>query len=142
MGLRLRLVTMDDCETMYQWRVADEEASPWFTGKTADWDLHQKWFAARVDNPCVRLWICERDGVAVGDARLDSNGEVTYNVLPEFHRQGIGSWILGEVNRLAVLEGWQRVRAVVDDTNTASIGCLEKAGFKFRADVFFYRWPE
>lgn len=138
----MRLATLADEELFLEWRAADERTSPWWNGRPVNTEGHSRWFQARVDNPAVRLWVAEVDGVPVGDARLDSSGEVTFNVLPEHRRRGFGTQVLREATRRAVEEdGWTRVRAVVDDANTASVSTLHKAGYRHRPDVLFFRWP-
>ena len=138
----LRLATLAEEDLFLEWRAEDERNSPWWNGRPVDTYGHAVWFRARVDNPAVRLWIAEKDGEPVGDARLDSNGEVTFNTLPQHRRRGFGTQILREATRLAVEEdGWTRIRAVVDDANHASIATLHKAGYRHRPDVLFFRWP-
>lgn len=142
MGLILRPASMADSDLLYGWRVRDERDSPWWDGIPVTRERHAFWMAERVHNPAVRLWIAELDGVPVGDARVDSNGEVTFNTLPEFRRRGLGTKILVAATALAAEDGWGRVKASVDDANVASVRTLERAGYRHHPDVLFFRWPQ
>lgn len=142
MALTLRPATLADAKMLFEWRHADEIASPWWKGEAVEMEGHMRWLRERLRNPAVQLYIAELDGVPVGDARIDSTGEVTYNIIPEQQGKGLGTKLLLALTAIAQEQGWKRIRALVDDTNLASIRVLEKAGYKHRPDVLFFRWPE
>jgi RimJ/RimL family protein N-acetyltransferase len=129
-----------DADLLYEWR-QDDEDNDWWEGKPVDWDRHVDWLLPRLLSPCVHLWVAEEDGIPVGQARLDSNGELAFSIDKDFRGRGYGTALVQKATRAARSEGWGRVKANVDLSNEASVRTLEAAGYKIRPDVGFMRWP-
>lgn len=136
--MRLRPATWEDRGKLLSWREQDE-ANDWWKGEPVTKRQHNQWLWERLNNPAVRLWVCEVDGQDVGQVRIDSNGEISFSIDAGFRGQGYGSQMVAH----AVMGcGWPRLKANVDLDNQASIRTLEHAGFRMRPDVGFMRWPE
>ena len=136
MGLVLRRVRLDDAQLLYQWRANDETQADWWKGKPVSWNEHRLWLADRLDSPSVKLWIAEVDGEPVGQARLDSNGELSVSVAKD--KRGLGAELIRLASEEAPSLGHQRVKACIDETNFAARRAFEKSGFVHRPDVWFY----
>ena len=120
----------------YEWRKQDE-SDDWWQGDSVTRIGHHEWFAARVANPLVQLYVAEIGGEAVGQVRVDSNGEISFSVDVERRGEGNASQML----RLAAGQSqWHRLKASVDATNEGGIKALQNAGFTTK-DVVFLRWP-
>lgn len=141
MGLRIRPATAKDAQTLFEWRQADE-TNDWWEGDPVEWEKHLDWLFPRLDNPVVDLWVGEVDGVPVGQARLDSNGELAFSIDRDFRGRGHGAQLVQKATRAAASAGWVRVKACVDLSNEASVKTLLKAGYALREDVGFMRWPK
>lgn len=139
MDVTLRRVCLDDEEMLFQWRLADEHRSPWWAGVHVTRERHAKWFRDRLDSPAVRMFVLELDGIPVGDGRIESTGEIVYNVTPEHQGRGFGTELVRMLVADARRDGWTRIRALVDEDNGASARVLQKAGFSRRPDVEFWR---
>lgn len=140
MGLTLRPATLADSQLLYEWRVRDEADADWWKGTPVTAAAHQRWMAVRVDNPALRLWIAEDNNEPVGMVRLDSNGELTVDVVPERRGEGLGTRMIVAACALAKDMGHTRVKASIDNVNESSMRAFEKAGFEYHADVFFFVW--
>lgn len=135
MGLTLRYATDADADLLYQWR-RDDEHNDWWEGSPVTWDAHIGWLRPRIDNPLVHIWVGELDGIPIGQARLDSNGELAFSIDKAFRGRGHGT----ELVRLATAEGRKhhgRVKASVDLSNKASVKTMIRAGYVLRSDVGF-----
>lgn len=137
--MNLRPATLHDADLLYEWRVEGEQAE-WYEGPQTTREQHDRWLAARLDNPAVRIWIAEIDGLlgagAVGVVRLDSNDELSVEIDPGWRGLGYGT----EAIQLACEQAEGRVKACVDGSNEAARRAFLNAGFQHREDVEFYLW--
>jgi RimJ/RimL family protein N-acetyltransferase len=140
MGLRIRPAMALDADLLFEWRQADER-NDWWQGKPVEWEKHLDWLVPRLLSPVVDLWVGEVDGVPVGQARLDSNGELAFSVDKDFRGRGYGTELVKKATLAAKSAGWGRVKACVDSDNEASTRTLMNAGYAVRPDVRFMRWP-
>ncbi len=119
------------------------------TGRPVGREEHARWFAAKIDDPGVRLRVGIVRGEAVGTVRVDVRGgvgEVGFAVAPTFRGQGLGTAMLE-----ALLEDVRADPQVVTLTaavhvgNTPSMRAFSRVGFvadgadgefrKFRCDL-------
>lgn len=142
MGLTLRAARFQEAELFRRWRI-DDEGAGWYQGPLVDRGKHVDWFLERVvtgsGSRVVQLFVAELDGVPVGQARVDSNGELSFSVDRAYRGWGYGTEL---VRQAAELSGWHRLKANADRSNEAGIATMVKAGFVVRDDVAFLRWPE
>lgn len=99
-------------------------------------DEHRVWFLKKVADPQVFLYLFEKDGIPVGQTRIEVNGEIgilSYSLDRSFRGKGLGAIVvrlgLEAISRekpagLHVIKGW------VQATNHASIRIFEKLGFR------------
>lgn len=154
--MELRRATILDAELLYQWRVQGEQEAGWYEGPATMPTAHLTWLRKRLNNPAVDLWIAEdrvpdydpsgniaensvRKLVQVGTARVDSNGELSFYVDPEWRKRGYGTRIVQEACRLSA---HHRIKACADRANVLGIATMLAAGFQMRNDVAFLLWRE
>ncbi len=131
--LRLRPATAADSGDILAWRNQPDAVKLSRSGRAIEPGEHQGWFGARLDDPGCRLWMAERDGVAVASMRVDvrdSTGEVSLAVAPHERGKGVGAAMLGLLQaqvrsevQVDVLTAW------VHDENPASRRAFAKTGF-------------
>lgn len=133
--ITLRMATMDDCESIYKWRNAEETRKYFFDHGLIKWEDHCRWFEDTIRNPGRVLLIGEFHGWEIGVLRYDHVSEavaVSVYLLPGTHGQGLGSQLLRagtdwiKQNFSAV----KRIRAEVLFSNFSSKRAFEKAGYK------------
>ncbi len=140
MGVKIRPAHMVDADLLYEWRQHDEN-NDWWQGNPVEWDKHLDWLIPRLLSPVVDLWIGDVDGIPVGQARLDSNGELAFSIDKGHRGKGYGTQLVKKATAAAAAGPWGRVKANVDLSNEASIRTLTAAGYVLRPDVGFMRWP-
>lgn len=141
MGLTLRPAHWQEAKLFYRWRQQDEGAD-WYPGPSVTWESHVDWFVRRSGVGAislVQLFVAELDGVPVGQARVDSNGELSFSIDEARRGKGLGTEL---VRQATALSGWDRLKANADRANEAGIRTMVAAGFVVRDDVAFLRWPE
>jgi spore coat polysaccharide biosynthesis protein SpsF len=94
---------------------------------------HARWFAAKIDDPGVRLRVAIARGEPVGTARVDVRagvGEVGFAVAPTFRGQGLGTAILNAlVADVAADPQVVTLTAAVHVGNTPSMRAFARVGF-------------
>jgi RimJ/RimL family protein N-acetyltransferase len=97
---------------------------------------HARWFSSALADPRTHLWVAEENGVAVGQVRVDVDGETgvfSIAVAAAARGRGLGQAML----RLALAEierqrGVTTMTAVTYPDNPASIHAFEQVGFRRR----------
>jgi len=98
------------------------------------WETHERWFAARLDDPNSRIWIAEdAGGRPLGQVRLqekDGWAEVSVYVAPESRRGGVALRLLRHAQASCV-EAWpgRLLRARVRRDNEKSRRLFAEAGY-------------
>jgi spore coat polysaccharide biosynthesis protein SpsF len=94
---------------------------------------HARWFAAKIDDPGVRLRVAIVRGELVGTVRVDVRsgvGEVGIAVAPTFRGQGLGTALLEAlVEDVATDPQVISLTAAVHTGNTASMRAFARVGF-------------
>lgn len=138
--MTFRPATRADSNLLYGWRAAAEDA-PWWNGRPVTKLAHEQWFQDRLASRAVRIWIAEDDGEPVGHARLDSNGELSVEIVPERRGEGRGTKLIVATSHLGVEQlGHTRIKACVDESNASARKAFLNAGFEERPDVRFFLW--
>jgi len=144
-GLRLRPAGPDDADLVLAWRNDDVAVRYSRSGRVESRD-HQRWYAARLDDPATRLWMAESRGQPVGYVRLDVRdavGRVSLAVAPERRGSGLGTTLLGALLRM--LDGdfqVRRLEAEVHVENEASLRLFASHGFTTVRESDGYRHLE
>jgi RimJ/RimL family protein N-acetyltransferase len=135
-SILLRAATEEDAALLLEWR-NDPVTRRWaFTEAAVAPDEHAAWLARKLADPRCLLWIAERDGVPVGQVRLDQDpdgdaAEISIALAPEFRGRGYAPLVLSRMvgearDRLSV----SRLRALVKPGNEASVRSFERVGFE------------
>ena len=106
------------------------------TSAPVAWDSHKGWFETRLADPHTRIWIVERDAIAVGAVRLQDKGDGP-EVAIYIDAPARGAGIAGAALSLALDEAhsvWPGREAIarVRSDNIASRRLFEGAGFALR----------
>jgi RimJ/RimL family protein N-acetyltransferase len=132
--VRLRKATMEDCNSLYQWRNAEETRRFIFDPAPILLEEHRKWFVASLENHNRVLLIGESNGVPVGVLRYDisgSNALISIYLVPGTQGQGIGTqlirsgsrWLKENIPQILTIE------AEVMSLNVPSIKAFINAGY-------------
>jgi len=135
LDITLRIATMNDCESIYKWRNAEESRRHFFDRGLIKWEDHCRWFEDTIRNPDRVLLVGEFYDQEVGVLRYDHVGEaavVSVYLLPGTHGQGLGSQLLraGTDWVKQNFSDVKRIRAEVLFSNFFSRRAFEKAGYK------------
>ncbi|MEA3428674.1 MAG: UDP-2,4-diacetamido-2,4,6-trideoxy-beta-L-altropyranose hydrolase [Thermodesulfobacteriota bacterium] len=139
--ITLRMATMEDCESIYKWRNAEETRRHFFDPGLIKWEDHCRWFEDTIRTPDRVLLMGEFRGQEVGVLRYDHVGEaaaVSVYLLPGTHGQGLGSQLLraGTDWVKQSFSDVKRIRAEVLFSNFSSKRVFEKAGYKENFSVY------
>lgn len=94
---------------------------------------HTQWFAQRLLNPDVRMWVLEFQGLLVGHiryARQQEIAEISLAVAPAFRRRGLARRLLETRYDACEELRVSRLRAVVRVENRASLETFRHAAFR------------
>lgn len=70
------------------------------------------------------------DGAPAGLARVQSDGTVSIEVLPNYRSRGVGLFGVQVATRFAIGQGWATPTAYIRADNGPSIGLFAKAGYE------------
>lgn len=130
----LRSVSPTDRELILEWRNDPEAVSNSLTGRPVKPKEHAEWFAKRLQQQPLRMWIAEVDSRPVGFVRIDAEGRsgtVAVTIAPADRGRGLGTSVLTAVRDLVSKAGDLDVlRAQILCRNEASLRAFTKVGFK------------
>lgn len=129
--LTLRPATMDDAETVWQWRET-LPATTFRTGRNSPLPEHLAWFGRAIAAPAHPLFMAQ-DTLPIGHLRLDlgQEGAATVSLLLEPAQRGAGlaPRLLALIADKARQMGLTTLRAEVHQTNAPSLAAFHAAGF-------------
>lgn len=129
----LRTATSGDQARLLEWRNEPEVVRFSISGRPVDALEHASWLAARLERSAPRLWIAEEAADAVGQVRVDLEGDagtVSISVSPAHRGRGVGSRMLRAL--MVEMEQDAEVRillALVHPENTTSLRAFGRVGF-------------
>lgn len=134
--LTLRAARGEDAPLVRAWRNDADAVRFSVSARPVSEGEHARWFATALTNPRILLWIAEENGIAVGQVRVDLDGDsgvFSIAVAASARGRGVGQRML----RLALEEiELQHVvttmTAVTHPDNLASIHAFERVGFRRR----------
>ena len=133
--MSFRAATLEDEAFFYYWRRYAEArgaAGGWYLGARTTREEHQRWFTDKLLHAVMLVW--EREGEALGTARIDSNGEVAFSAEP-----ADAPALLRDLQPFAAEYGG-RLKVTVDEADRAAIAALTEAGWgEFPVRFFCYR---
>lgn len=151
MNLELRSITDADLEFLYQVYASTRSAEM----ALVDWDVSQKEAFLRFqfnaqhkyyqkNYPAAQFSILHKNGLPIGRLYLDRRETeiriVDIALLPEYRRQGIGNYVLGQVLAEGDYTG-KRVSIHVERNNPA-LSLYDRLGFKMTIDRGVYLFME
>jgi len=95
--ITLRVATMDDCESIYKWRNAEETRRHIFNSGQISFDEHRRWFMESIENPNRQILIAELCGRSAGVLRYDIDERlalISIYTVPGIKGYGIGTQII------------------------------------------------
>lgn len=134
-ALYLRKAALPDCEMLFLWRNDPVCRANSMNDNLISYEEHSKWFSGKMASPDCRIYICMEGEAAVGQVRLDMEGNtgiVSYSVAPECRGRGLGCKMLQMLEE-AVPQEVEKLHAIVKEHNIASRRCFEKLGYQRRA---------
>ena len=129
----LRLVCSDDKDLLYNWVNDSLTRENAFNTRPISFEEHEKWFAKTLNSETRVQMIMEKNGVPVGQIRIDIEGEVgeiDYAIAPEYRGNGYGSIICKlMVDFVRKNLKIKKLIARVKTKNIASQCCFIRNGF-------------
>jgi len=134
-ALTARRAKAGDAELLRSWRNDPETRRRSFTKTTVSVAEHEAWLHTRLASERTAIWIFSDDDVAVGQVRVDVDGdvaEVSIVVAPERRGRSFGKAMLSEAMRLLRRDfgSGVRARALVLDDHDASLRTFRACGFR------------
>jgi len=137
--ITLRPIAMSDAARLYEWAMDPETRAQSFRSGTFDFESHCRWLTKRLTSPDWMGLVAEDNGGPVGMIRFDRQGDratLSFAVAPESRGKGYGTAVLAAGAAYALKNGFAaKVRGIVKLSNTASLRCFIKAGFKRLPDA-------
>ena len=134
LDITLREATMDDCESIYKWRNAEETRKYIFNSEPISLDEHVKWFRGCLENPKRKILIAELNGTSVGVLRYDIDGRlavISIYTLPDIKDYGIGTQLIRTGSKWLRhhLPDVHKIQAEVFPENAVSKKAFVNAGY-------------
>jgi RimJ/RimL family protein N-acetyltransferase len=120
--LFLRNATLDDAQTLFDWRNDPLTRAMSKTSEAVEWEKHLCWLSLRISRQEPHLYIAEINGTPAGTLRIDGDA-LSYTVAPNYRNRRVATRMLQ----------WARsefgvLRAEIKPENIASIRAAERAG--------------
>ncbi|MFX3636806.1 MAG: N-acetyltransferase family protein [Candidatus Pristimantibacillus sp.] len=126
----------NDCEWILNCRNDDETRSQSFSSHQITLEEHENWFSKSLSMDSRKILIVEIHDERVCMVRLDeisaTEAEISINIAPQYRGRGLGSVIVRESSRQALLwkSGLLVITAFVKQSNKASLKCFANAGYE------------
>jgi perosamine synthetase len=149
-GIMLRDAGPADEAVLLEWANDPAVRRSSFSGDPIDAETHARWYEAKLASADTAFFIAERDGRAVGYARIDrwspDVGEIAASIDAGRRGQGLGTSLIAlAARRGADRLGVRRIVARVKGDNAASLRAFESAGFNRLGqpgDHVTLAWPD
>jgi spore coat polysaccharide biosynthesis predicted glycosyltransferase SpsG/RimJ/RimL family protein N-acetyltransferase len=132
--ITIRPASIEDCDSVYQWRNAEETRHYIFNAEPISLETHRNWFCKTLENPSRILLIGEIEKRPVGVLRYDFSGDealISVYLVPGGQGQGVGSHLI-RCGSLWMRENHPQIKIVnaeIFAENIASLHAFESAGF-------------
>lgn len=139
-SVRVRRAGAVDVQRVFDWANDPVTRSVSFDRREIPWEVHQAWFAKKLDDASCWLLIGEDTvGRALGMVRFDVDDRIatiSINLAPEHRQRGIGTALLLVACREFMSSGAASgVTALIKPDNLASQRAFHRAGFEPAPDV-------
>ena len=139
--IAIRSAGSDDCDSIYEWRNAEETRRYIFDDKSISLETHRIWFCSTLKNPNRILLIGIIDNKPVGVLRYDFSGSealISVYLVPGGQGQGVGSQLIrcGSQWLREYYPNIKTINAEIFKENVASLRAFESAGYKEHHAVY------
>ncbi|MCL1491740.1 MAG: GNAT family N-acetyltransferase [Pseudanabaena sp. Salubria-1] len=134
--LKLRKVTQEDCELLWQWANDPIVRAASFRSDSILWEDHFEWFNKKLHSfNCYYFIAVNKLEEPVGQIRFDIDEElqalVSISIAAQYRGQGYGKLMLKmAINKLLQNISVISIRALIKPSNVSSIKLFESGGFK------------
>jgi spore coat polysaccharide biosynthesis predicted glycosyltransferase SpsG/RimJ/RimL family protein N-acetyltransferase len=129
----LRPAGAGDCRALWQWRNEESVRAVSFDPAVIPLEAHERWFAARLEDPRCVMFVVSVQGQDVGYVRFDGDGDemlVSVALAPGVRGRGVGSAAIRLALRaMRVRHPGSRVVALIRPGNPRSEAAFRRAGF-------------
>ncbi len=139
--MKLRPATLDDAKLLLSWRNDPATRANSRDTGVISWNSHEQWLKSVLDDGSRTILIAEVEGCPVATCRIDSDGELSWNVSPEHRGRGYGL----EMVRMVIETSSEPRFAAIRSSNAASLSIVKRLGFEqvSNGEVTEWRWvPE
>lgn len=139
--ITIRRATLEDCDSVYEWRNAEETRRYIFNDKPISLETHRNWYRNTLHNSCRVLLIGEIGSNPVGVLRYDLTDDealISIYLVPGGQGQGVGSQLI-RCGTQWLRENYPRIRVInaeIFSENKASLRAFESAGYKEHHLIF------
>ena len=139
--IKLRKVTFDDMDILYQWANDTDVRENSFNSEPIPYEDHKEWFDRIINDNTVYQFMLLDNETPVGQIRLNVEGdeaEIGYSIAREFRGKGYGHKILQlivEEVRLSIPE-INKLVAKVKSGNIASKKLFESEGYNMKYSCY------
>ena len=126
MNTYLREATIDDAETILEWRNVPLTREHSFSKDVIDFDAHMKWFGSKLLDKKCYIYILMNESGPAGQLRIDKvdeMGEISYMVAPDKRNRGFGKRIV-ELAESVVTQDMKALIGLVENQNEFSKKCF------------------
>lgn len=138
--LRLRKLTENDRQILWEWTNDIQVRAVSFSSDPITWDDHVRWFSTKLSDPNTQLYIATNENdLSIGQVRFDIHNQeatISISIDQQFRHQGYGHKIIQlAIARIWLDSGVQIVHAYIKLNNQSSVRAFVKAGFQHKRTV-------
>lgn len=139
--ITLRRAAETDVQIVYEWASDELTRKNSFSTESIDFEVHEKWWHAKMNSDDAEYYICEADGLPAGLIRLDKGNNTENFVIgivlaPQYRGWGMAEKFLKLIcNKVLESDNRLIIEAYIKQENVPSIKTFEKVGFWFVKEV-------
>lgn len=133
--MRLRDVSHDDCQLLWQWVNDSATRKASFSSNPIDWNEHVKWFIDKItDLNCHIYILLDNKNQPIGQVRFDisnDEAEISISIAPDHRNKGYGTKGIEMASKQLLQDrAINKIYAYIKQENKVSIKCFTNAGYK------------
>jgi UDP-2,4-diacetamido-2,4,6-trideoxy-beta-L-altropyranose hydrolase len=130
----LRKATIADARLYWEWANDADVRAQSFDSRPIEWETHERWFAAKVQDLQTVLYVAEKEGEPFGQVRFQLENDqatISFSLDKAYRGQGLGGWMLERAMCIFASERPGRTSFVglVKHGNFSSQKVFDKLGF-------------
>lgn len=143
---KLRKVTLDDCQLLYEWVNDDACRKNFFSQERILLEEHIQWFHQQLENDDTYMYIYEFADIAIGQVRVNytgKKGKISYSIDKEYRLMGhakIMLWLLEKELREKNID--VELIGLVKKSNVASQKVFEQLGYKKKVEKDYLKYQK